>query len=424
MLSKNTSPFVVDGPFSISARDGAPGSQFCVRHQARSIDDLRKIGAIPRFIDVEVVKRAVEKVTNPAFATASAQRRLQDELDQLRSSGQAMTHRTEAFNKARLDQLTVDVQVDGVVEVLDKRIARPVRRKVAVKAVDLARAGSYAVTSFELDRDMDVRAALIFDAGIGMCRAQDIRVYAGAIIESRAPHFILHARSLRGAWRSAVTSGDAGTDGDEGTKGGDGAPGRDAVCVGVFSSDLTPTNGHRGGDAGDGSDGVDGGAGSDGGDLEQHLEVLVSGMVVDTSGGKGGQGGKGGKGGPGGNGKGCEPSGLGGRGGDGGPGGDGGKGGKGGDAGDLFIYYVSDQSAGKPPSLTATGGAYGPGGLAGLGGEAGEAGSAGPESKYGKKRWDPPPAGGPGAAGATGAPGSPGAVGKSKTPVLEAVPLV
>lgn len=76
MLSQETRPFVVDGPYSISARDGAPGSQFCVRYQARSIDDLGKIGAIPRFIDVEVVKRAVEKVTKPGFAAPLAERHL------------------------------------------------------------------------------------------------------------------------------------------------------------------------------------------------------------------------------------------------------------------------------------------------------------------------------------------------------------
>ena len=154
---------------------------------------------------MEIVKRTIEKVTKPNYAKASAQRLLQDEIDQLRSRALPVT-RTEAFNAARLDQLTIDVQVDGVVEALDHRIARPVRRRVAVKAVDLARAGNYAVTSFELDRDMEVSSSLIFDADIGMCRAQDIRVRAGAAIETRASSFILHARSLRGTWRSVGTT--------------------------------------------------------------------------------------------------------------------------------------------------------------------------------------------------------------------------
>lgn len=427
MPSQKTASFDVDAPSVISARDGAPGSRFCVRHRARSIDDLRRIGAIPRFVDVDAVKRAVDRVMQPAFAAAGADRQLQNELERSRARGAAGP---DAFSAVRLAQVEMDLQVDGVTDALDSRIARPVRRKLATTAITMTRSGSYALTAFELDSDLEVRAALTFDDDIEMCRAQDIRVHAGAVIESRAQHFVVHARSFRGRWRAARTAGSIGISGEQGTKGGDGPPGRNAVCRGVFSSDLTPTNGFDAGNAGNGTDGLDGGDGSHGGSLEQHLEVLRSGLVVDTSGGNGGnaghggKGGTGGKGGQGGNGNGCEPSGLGGRGGNGGAGGNGGSGGRGGDAGDIFIYYVSDQTAGQPPVLTASGGAGGNAGLAGLGGEAGASGDPGPASKYGKARWDPPAAGGPGAVGATGTKGTPGAPGRSKVPVLEAVPLV
>ncbi len=36
MHSQNARSFLVDGPFRTSAHNGAPGLQFCVRHQARS----------------------------------------------------------------------------------------------------------------------------------------------------------------------------------------------------------------------------------------------------------------------------------------------------------------------------------------------------------------------------------------------------
>lgn len=430
MQVQKKKPFVVDGPYTISSREGASGQQYCIRHQARSIDDLKQIGVIPRFIDIDAVKRAVEKVAQPTFYTARAERWLQDELDQIRSREQAMTHRTEAFNRARLDRFAMQIQVEGVVEALGSRVALPIRKSVATRAIDLVQTGSYSVTAFHMDRDIEVRDLLIFDVDIDMCKVGDLRVRDGGMIESRAPYFILHARSFGGPWRSAGTSGVSGADGKQGTPGAQGAKGRAAVCRDFLHTDQVPTNGGPGGNGGNGGDGVDGGAGSDGHGFESHLEVLLPNMVVDTSGGRGGDGGNGGKGGAGGkggtggDGKGCEPSGVGGKGGNGGQGGNGGNGGKSGNGGDIFIYYVSDQSAGSPPVLIASSGGQGQGGEPGLGGDPGSAGDPGPESKYGKARWDPGAPKGPGAVGANGQKGAPGQPGRNGATVLEQVPLV
>lgn len=410
MIREKTDTFVVDGPLTLSAAEGSPGARFCARHEARSVEELQRVGAIPRFVSVEAVKRAIDAVTRPGFATGRAERRLQDELDRSRAA-----RRAEAGDAARLELIARDIQIEGVVEALGAGIALPARRRIAGKVVDLARAGSYRVTVFELERDMDVHAPLVFDASIGVCRLRDLRVHGGGSVTSLAPHFLLHARSFRGAWRSAGVAGVAGASGREGTPGGNGATGRAAVCRDIFHTDGIPTNGGPGGNGGAGGDGVNGGAGGDGNTFESHLDVLLGDIVVDTSGGDAGKGGDG---------KGCEPSGVGGRGGNGMAGGDGGKGGDGGSAGDIFIYYVSDQSAGRPPVLTASGGAQGAGGEPGLGGTAGLPGSPGPESKYGKARWTPGTPGGPGAVGANGTKGAPGLPGKHGATVLEKVPVV
>jgi hypothetical protein len=323
--------------------------------------------------------------------------------------------------------------VSGVVEELGRRIALPIRKSLAVKAVQLARVGGFTINTFQLDDDVDVRAPLVFDSSINMCRVQDLRVRAGGSIESYAPYFTLRARSFSGTWRTrgAAVPEPKAPDGDPGRNGINGTPGRDADCRNMFQRDSIPTNGIAGGDGGPGADGNAGRDGEDArGGFEAHLEILVSGMVVDTSGGDaasgghGGKGGDGGRGGTGGDGAGCEPSGLGGKGGNSGPGGNGGNGGKGGDAADIFIYYVSDQSAGQPPVLISEAGKGGEGGKAGIGGVPGAAGAAGPPSKYGKARWDPGKPKGPGSIGANGKPGDPGNPGRRSTPHLEKVEMV
>jgi hypothetical protein len=76
MQATTSRPFVVDGPYTISA-DSGPGARYCVRHTARSLDDLRRIGVIPRFVELEGLKRAVERATSPAFHRPLAERRLE-----------------------------------------------------------------------------------------------------------------------------------------------------------------------------------------------------------------------------------------------------------------------------------------------------------------------------------------------------------
>ena len=428
MLETKAARFVVDGPVTISARSGAFGAEFCVRHTARSVAELHRIGAIPRCIDVGALERAIDAVKKPGFAASLVERRIQQELERERAAGTA--HRVTPPDDVRLARLSREVELDGVADALDPRIASRLRRRTAARALELVRDGSYAVTSFELERDIDVRAPLVFDADIGMCRALDVRVRDGAAIESRAAHFVLHARSFRGLWRSAGAPGGSGTDGEPGGDGGAGAKGRTADCQGVFSKDLPPTDGGAGKPGGPGGDASAGSAGSPGRGVEQHLEILLPGIEIDTSGGpggaggKGGDGGKGGAGGKGGFGNNCEPSGGGGAGGNGGAGGAGGNGGKGGDAGELYLYYVSDQSAGQPPVLIANGGAAGAGGSGGASGAFGTAGEWGGESKWGKKTWDPAPNGSDGDAGTPGQPGDPGAPGASFNAVPEKVPFV
>lgn len=430
MLDTKSARFVVDGPVTISARSGAFGAEFCVRHAARSVEDLQRIGAIPRCIDVDALERAIDAVKKPGFAAPLAERRLQQERDRERADAAGTARRVAPPDDQRLAHFSREVELDSVADALDPRISSRLRHRTAARALDLVRDGSYAVTSFELERDIDVRAPLVFDAGIGMCRALDVRVRNGAAIESRAAHFVLHARSFRGLWRAAGAAGGTGTDGEDGGDGGAGGQGRDADCQGVFSNDLAPTNGLAGRDGGPGGRGSAGSAGSPGRGVEQHLEILLAGVQIDTSGGpggsggKGGDGGKGGSGGKGGFGNNCEPSGGGGAGGNGGTGGAGGNGGKGGDAGELYLYYVSDQSAGQPPVLIANGGAPGSGGAGGTAGVFGTAGAWGGQSKWGKKTWDPAPNGSDGAPGTPGDPGDPGDPGASFNPVPEKVPFV
>jgi hypothetical protein len=429
MLETKAARFVVDGPVTISARSGAFGAEFCVRHTARSVAELHRIGAIPRCIDVGALERAIDAVKKPGFAAPLVERRMQQELERERAAGAA--HRVTPPDDVRLARLSREVELDGVADALDPRIASRLRRRTAARALEFVRDGSYAVTSFELERGIDVRAPLVFDADIGMCRALDVRVRDGAAIESRAAHFVLHARSFRGTWRSTGTTPTIESgDGQPGGAGGDGGPGRPADCQGIFSKDLPPTNGLPGQPGGNGGDASPGGDGSAGGSLEQHLEILLPGIDINTSGGgggkggRGGDGGKGGNGGDGGEGNNCEPSGGGGAGGNGGPGGRGGNGGKGGDAGEIYIYYVSDQTAGQPPVLKSEGGAGGLPGNGGAPGAFGEHGDWGGESKWGKKTWDPAPTGSDGIPGAPGLPGNPGSPGKSFTAEPVKVPFV
>ncbi len=80
---------------------------------------------------------------------------------------------------------------------------------------------------------------------------------------------------------------------------------------------------------------------------------------------------------------------MGGKGGNGGLGGAAGNGGNGGNGADIYVYYVSDQSAGQPPVLTARGGAAGSAGKPGLGGAPGAQGDWGGDTKYGNATCDP-----------------------------------
>lgn len=434
MMSKKSSTFVVDGPLTISMNSQGPWSQFCLRHKIRSVDDMKKHGLLPRFVHADALKRALDKVMSPAFqrAAASAERVETVGAGEIRSVA-AVDQVSQIISPISLRDVSDDIEVKGVVKELGNQIALRVRQSIAVKAVNLARAGSYTVSAFELQDDMEVRGPLVFDADMSMCTVQDVRIRATGSIESLAPYFVLHARSLSGGtWRSRGTTGTTGTTGGQGTRGPDGTPGREAVCRDVLHGDLIPSHGGPGGAGGRGRDGVDGGNGTDGRGYEAHLEILLPGLTVNTSGGAagaggdGGKGGTGGKGGKGGFGNNCEPSGNGGSGGDGGPGGNGATGGIGGNAGDIFIYYVSDQSAGQPPTLISAAGALGIGGQPGDGGAAGAAGDQGEFSKWGTKRWNPEddPLPGPGVVGATGNPGHPGGEGQSSQPHLEKVPVV
>lgn len=396
-----SSTFVVDGPYSISTKKNGPWSKFCKRIECRSIDDLKKHGLIPAVIELESLKRVVDRVVTPAPAP----------------------------ERSKEHQIR-DRDVDAVAGALGGKIALSVRRSIASKAVQVKRTGSYSVNAFQHDGDMEVKSNLIFDDDISVCTVHDLHVRPGAVVESRATNFLLNARSFSGTWRSAGTSGVKGADGEDGLKGTDGTPGRNAVCRDFLHTDLIPSDGTDGKPGGEGTDGVNGGAGSNGSDYTAHLEILVPGIVVDASGGAGGKGGNGGDGGAGGvggrggDGKGCEPSGMGGNGGKGGKGGNGAAGGKGGNAGDIYIYYVSDQSAGEPPVLTANAGEQGAGGSAGLHGEGGKAGAEGPLSKFGTKNWDPGPPGESGENGENGSPGNPGAPGDTGAAIAEKVPFI
>ena len=83
--------------------------------------------------------------------------------------------------------------------------------------------------------------------------------------------------------------GTRGTDGAVGPAGGTGGLGQDAVCSGwFFVADRPPGRGGKGGRGSDGGVGSVGGPGSNGGTFELHVNVLGSGIQVDTSGGRGG----------------------------------------------------------------------------------------------------------------------------------------
>lgn len=394
---------VIDRPLTLSAK-GGDYARYCKQRPVRSLADLQETGLIPHYVDLEALERAVKQALNPAASSAK---------------------------KTRLARpLEADAQVEAVAKALDSKLPLSIRRNAASKAINLARTGGYTVTQFELDGDLEIRAALTFDESIHLAHSGEVVVQPGAVLEFQAPHFVLYARSMSGTISSPGAPGAAGIAGATGTNGVQGATGRDAVCRDIFHTDQVPTNGGAGSNGGAGGDGTDGGAGGWGKTFEAHFEVLLPGVSVNTSGGRGGdggqggQGGAGGKGGTGGNGNNCEPSGVGGKGGNGGPGGNGGNGGKGGNAGDIYIYYVSDQSAGNPPVLSAQGGSGGAGGQPGLGSDPGQPGNPGPESHYGNARWDPGKPGGPGATGANGSKGAPGNSGTNSKTVLEKVETV
>src|SRR5262249_39102842 len=269
--------------YTISTEKKGPWSRFCERHEIRSVDDLKKHGLIPGFIDIDTLKRAVDKVMSPASRGSGAGR--QPKHERIASSAIADRQISGVFNPGRISQVDNDHDVAGVVEELGHQIALPVRKSIAIKAVQLARVGSYAINAFHVDDDMEVRAPLIFDTSISLCEVQNLRVRSGASIESQAPYFILRARSFSGTWRSRGAPGRKADNGPDGSAGGPGTPGRNAVCRDMLHSDLVPTNGGAGGNAGPGGDGADGGNGSDGGSYEAHLQVLSPGIVVDTSGG-------------------------------------------------------------------------------------------------------------------------------------------
>lgn len=180
-------------PTVISGAPDSPGRSFFRRTVPGSLEELQRLGAIPRFVDVRAVGERVARMrADQAYETRA---RAQLEAEGRRPRDGAGGGRVfQAQVAGRATQLRVADLADG----LSPNLKPQVRVALAGRSLYFAELARRPIGTVTMEADIEVHTDLVFDADVSLCRLGEVRIYRGARIEARASWFVMNATSIRG----------------------------------------------------------------------------------------------------------------------------------------------------------------------------------------------------------------------------------
>ena len=173
------------------------GNRVTISYQPATVEDLYEIGAIPKWVKLDDLKKAREAALRLDLYSPAVEEEVRPIRQRLAATRRLLNRReAEYFVEARRRAITTEMQARIAASLLSSPYGEKQAQLLGDKIMRIKVTPFYEVYFYP--RDLVVETPLILDDTIDMLTARDVYIYSSGRIEVERSHFILHCRRIEG----------------------------------------------------------------------------------------------------------------------------------------------------------------------------------------------------------------------------------